>query len=481
MSDFGETESSASSSWTSRSVVVNSGRTVYQVRPVLRDGGTVQRPGPEGDAFGSGTELCTVPSGGTSAYAEIGAQLWSLLHLDRASAAIQSQHGDYRGPRRPISRAVLMRHLTGEVAVAISTLSSKRALFAAVDIDALFMECLPVIRENFEDLGGEDLVAAAFATTGSDEGRGKVVVCLREPAARNFANKLALSALQAIRSAPCGKLLDSRELTIFPQRGSGGVVRILGRNIARKGPFEQVLTLNGDAGDLSTVRPLTRDGIASVAMRVHRQLPKWLQRLLQIPWKAQDGTRVHFRWLVAIAREALHRNGEVRGYKVYVSWIEQVKRNSPELAERSITNRDPRNVCERGRDTAWKRALIEPVTWHAQDVDCMPHSVAKVYAMLERFVQNNGLLPHIFALDYENIAGQMSVSKSTAHRRVVQAEKLGLIVRHDRGFQDELGIRGAATLFGLVGRDETQAAVLAKAAKDYRVRQRLEERQSRKR
>lgn len=416
----------------------------------------------------------TVPSAAT---------LWRLLHLDRARAVPQSD-GAYRGKRRPITLETLARHLIGEIALAFSVLSGKRALFAALDIDKMFPDLLRVIREYMRVIGSDVLLDASFLTSGSDGGRGKIIICFEVAVATRLARRLVLQLFRRVRASELGCQLHSRDFSVFPQERSGGIVRILGRNVGRQGPLEHAFTLDGEPSDLSHVVPLSRCHLESFIGTIAPDLPPWVERTVATPWRRADGTDRHYKRMVALAREAIRLDGLVRGRERCDEWCDSIDRNSPELALPSLKNRDSRNVIRYSRERAWEYAKSSPTSWVPLELSerrGYARGVIRVYTALASFVRSNGLRPAAFALDYENLAFAMRVAKSTAYRWVERAEETGVLVRHDRGFRDVKGMRGAATLFGLVLQSQTAEGLRRAGGSSERVRQRLAERSDRSR
>ncbi len=205
------------------------------------------------------------------------AELWSILHLDSAKAVAQS-NGGYKGRRVPITLDDLERHLAGEITLGFSALHYNRALFAVLDVDALFRELLSVIRKAALAIGGEDLCAAIFCTSGSDAGRGKVIVTFTQPVPARDARKLIQHLCRRVRASEPAQNLHRSELSAFPLEKSGGVVRVLGRNPRRDGPMEEAFSLYGEPG-LSHLRPLTPAKFAQIAARLGESMAPWVKRL----------------------------------------------------------------------------------------------------------------------------------------------------------------------------------------------------------
>jgi hypothetical protein len=405
----------------------------------------------------------------------LAARLEQLLHLRSARFFEQSRSGDYPGFGGEFDPGALDAHVRGERTIAFGVVpkSIKRALFIAVDVDAEFETIVPFLRRTLEEIGGADLVDASFLTDGSRFGRGKLITTLANPAplrtARDFANHVE----RRIRGTDVGRGLEANDLTLFPQRRSGGRLRILGRNPKRNGPVESAYTLDGEPDPLlEHVQPL--DSNALRALRRDPSVPAFVERLLSRAWTREEGTNVHFGRMCRLASEALRINGEGAGERQFERWLEVVRRNSPDLQQPSIKNRDPRCVLDHGRQRAWEIALEPRRDWIRRDTDYVGPAVARLYGVLCDFVERQGLRHGAFSVDYATIAAMLDIaSKSRAYELVRVAESAGLLVRHHPGTQDAPGTKGLATCYGLVGADETPERVLLLGARDSIVLQRL--------
>jgi hypothetical protein len=418
------------------------------VRPAS---GTLIRPSPHGGVYRSKSPGTNVPPA---------AELWNLLHLDKAKAVAQS-NGCYKGHRLPITREDLERHLAGEVTLAFTVLRGSRALFAVLDVDALFRELLNVIRAAVLAIGGEELLDAIFCTSGSSDGRGKVVVTFTQLVPARSARKLIRRLYKRARASEAAQHLQGDELSAYPQEKSGGLARILGRNVARGGSVEKSFSLCGEAG-LSFVRPLAPAKLAAIAAGSGERIAAWAERRIETPWLRREGTNTHYRWMVALAREAIRVCGRLRGSSAYDGWLDRIKANSPELSLRSLKTNDLRNVLDHGRQRAWEYACKNPNSWepsHLQIRKGVPRGVVRVYNALASFVREKGLRPSSFGIDYERIAVLIGSSKSTAYRLVKRAGEFGVLVIHDRGRSHTKGAPGQCTRLGLICRGQTSEQV----------------------
>lgn len=351
----------------------------------------------------------------------------------------------------------------------------RRALFAVLDVDALFPQLMPAIGRAVDAIGGSDLLAATFCTNGSDDGRGKVIVTFAEPVPASHARSLARRLRERVRASVGVQSLERHQISAYPQEKSGGVVRVLGRNAARSGPLETAFSLYGEPG-LSHVHPLRVSELAKIVADLGSRVAPWAIRLLAEPWLRAKGTDKHFGRMVALAREAIRIDGRSRARHRYDMWLEEVRCLSPELSLPSTKTRDARNVLDHARDRAWNLACQKPNSWEPKELYLrkgMPRGVLRIYNALVSFVQQNGLSANCFGIDYERIAILVGASKSTAHRWVQRATEAGVLVVHDRGTRHTKALRGRCTLFGLVCRNQTLQDVRVVASLDNRLRRLL--------
>ena len=357
----------------------------------LAKNGTLIHPSPRRGVYRSNSPGINVP---------FAADLWRLLHLDRALAVAHS-NGCYRGRRMPITCEDLDRHLTGEIAIAFGVLRGSHALFAVLDVDALFRDLLGFIRKAAGAIGGEDLAAAIFCTGGSDDGRGKVIVTFAQPVPSNDARKLIMRLFGRVRASEPAQDLPSNKLSAYPQKKSGGVTRILGRNVARGGSLEKPFSLDGEPG-LAHVRPLAPAKLAAILADSGPKILEWAKKRIETAWLRVEGTDTHFRWMIALAREAIRLYGVLRGRPAYDEWLDHIKAKSPELSFGSLKNADQRNVLDHGRERAWQYACERPNGWEPSQWrirNGVPRGIVRLYCALVAYVLEKGLRRSAFGME----------------------------------------------------------------------------------
>jgi len=184
----------------------------------------------------------------------------ALLQLlsGAAHGVVQSDDGSYAGARRRLQLAELRAHLAGEVTLGVSVVSETKATFLALDIDERFHERLPYVSRAIEQRG---LSAASIATSGSDSGRGKVLVFFAKRRAatslRSLGNAILKTAREMASGGPWGVERPGK-MTVFPLNGTGGLLRIGGRNrhpSRRASGVDVLFSLDGEPRRFQDVVP----------------------------------------------------------------------------------------------------------------------------------------------------------------------------------------------------------------------------------
>jgi hypothetical protein len=397
---------------------------------------------------------------------------------------------EYPGAFHAVTPAMLRSHFAGDVSLGFAVLedgsSRGDALFGAMDVDRDFPRRLAVLRRAVAIVGGEALVDACFATTGSLEGRGKIVVTLERPGpAADVRALMAAIKSAALRDPAFGHMTSPDEIELRPLAGTGGLLRILGRNRGKdrpgfKAPLECPLSLDGEIAFLGDVVPLPIATLRAIAA-AHRERNNdrfaWVSAWLREAWtyRPEDGnTRGIFRRMVALANAAVERFGSGdAGSAQFRSWCAQVAANSPALDEPSPKNKDERNPLrhEPTIARAWRYAATRDTRWQPLDLigSGLPEGQIRVYRTLVDFMHSRALAPEMFAINYNYLTTELlggTCHKKTVWKQVQALVKRGCIVIHDAGMpmrRDERGEyrAGLPTIMGLVGKGQTPADVLA--------------------
>lgn len=422
---------------------------------------------------------------------------------------------------RTISASQFYAHLRGQSTLTLSPLSKINGqtcvLFICFDIDEMFMQRLGIVREVLDELG---TLPAAWAATGSDDGRGKVILSLASPMPQKDAVILASCILDKARR----RLLwgtETKKVDVFPKRGQGGVVRILGRNQvrAREGHVDVPLDMYGESSDLRTVspyvhgitledRPCPTSGSLPLSKRIDSgkeksptndldsgklALPVFAERARTTPYTG-DGTSI-YKDMRRLACAAIRRSGnETEGRSVFESWCDELRAQIP--SDKSQTLRQVDDTS--GRARAWRSASSFMKTgigigdelnynlgnWHLltprdyvrlENFEEPTRGAWRAYnAAAERIiaVARN---PHCFRLAYSEWQRLGDYDdKSNCRKDSDAAERAGLLFRLDRG---EARVNGLVTLLTLVGRGQTlqQAYDLGIQSAEFQQRRRVRE------
>lgn len=424
-----------------------------------------------------------------------------LLHLSLARAQTPFNSGRlYAAPLIPVTSQALQAHFSGQIALGFTCLEDARggcdALFGAIDVDEAFDRRLPVLAKALADVGGPELAAAAFATSGSGPGRGKLLITIERPTSAADVRALVNAVKNAALADPrFGHMQRRDEIDLRPEGGSGGLLRILGRNIEKDGPLETPLDLDGGLSDLCGVRPLPIALLRrlAAAWRAKERAPGgWLDTMRAEAWtyEIEGSTAGIFRRIVSLAIAAVERYGETDGAEAtFRGWVGECARNSPALDAPSPKNKDRRNPLRDDRTLAraWRyavsnRSRFVPAQLRGSGV---PEGQVRVYEGLVAHVRSRGLPPELFAMNYGYLAEVILetgvAAKKMAWKQVRELERRGLIVIHDRGLPlriDEQGDgrRGLPTFMGLVGQGETPSAVRERVLAMPRLQARLKKR-----
>jgi hypothetical protein len=424
-----------------------------------------------------------------------------LTHVNLARLQSRFAGGSYRAPLQVVTTALLQAHFAGDVTLGFAVLEDGTgqgdALFGGIDVDERFPQRLPVIADALRALGSEALARAVLVTTGSTEGRGKIVLTFERPAPSSLVRAVVQAVYRrALRDPRFGHMTRPDEVEVRPLGGTGGLLRILGRNAAKDRPgaltpCDTPLTIDGELTDLSNIQPLPLPELRRIAESYQAQQADpnaWIDAMLAEAWtyRPEEGnTRGVFRRVIALARAALERHGPERGEERFRAWCAAVAARSPALDEPSPTNRDRRNPVrhEPSLRRAWRYALTRTTTFEPLDVrgSGLPAGQVRVYEALVAFVRARGLSPICFAMNYrylqEELLGGTS-DKKTVWKQTNGLVQRGMLVIHDRGlamgrYEDGEGRRGLPTILGLVGRGQTPADVLATVRSDPKLFARL--------
>ena len=423
---------------------------------------------------------------------------------------------------RGIAASQFYAHLRGDQTLATSPLVSiagyPYGLFICWDIDELFHQRLPVMRDVLANMGA---LSGGWAATGSDAQRGKVILSLASPMLQDESVTLASSVLREARS----NLLwgpDSKKVDTFPKGGQGGVVRVLGRNQSRteEGHLDHALDMYGQPSDLAAVVPYAHKGTSPeshfscalshlpLSMRVdsgREEGPPGRTTGTTLGTRAEalrttaylgNGTTV-FRDMGYLAKAAMRHHGNTdEGRAPFESGCRELRGEIPsdkshtlrQIDDASARNRAWQGACEymkagvgvgdAARFPFGEWAPLNPDTFVPFEGFSKPSRGAwRVYLPACERVLTLSRNPHCFQLSYSEWQRLSDHDDKTNCRRDVDAaEQAGLLFRLDRG-QSKVG--ALVTLVAFVGQRQTpqQAYDLGIATPEYK--QRLKDREER--
>lgn len=375
------------------------------------------------------------------------------------------------------------------------------------DLDERFAQRLPLIARELHD---RRLDAAAIVTSGSDPGRGKVLVFFGRAYDARRVRNLGKKILDAARlDATWG--IEVRPVEIYPLGGTGGLLRIGGRNRkAERHAFgcDVFFDLDGQPKSLAAVQPAQRlrFPVDPVAIPV-APIGAWVSQALtyglayQLPSEFVNAKRTERpmvgntasinRFMNRLAFEAIRFHcGQGAGYahacNVYRGWLERITSASPGLHAPSSKNADERHPLDWSRRgaSAWNAAVavdraareraesaavtlsspggaepldnVTPAQQALSPALLLTDNERKVLPMLFDYARKKGITPDCFGISYREIAAFAGLSHAElAHRAVRGLVRKGYVVIHDRGTQ---GKRGLPTILGLVSETPVRVA-----------------------
>lgn len=270
-----------------------------------------------------------------------------LLHLSRGTQ--MDLDGAYRGYRDYFDVAKVQAHLNGEIfPLGFNVVTRAKASFLCVDIDKLFKQRLPIVVEELRRRGWHQ---AAFYTNGSSEGKGKVIITLREP----LAQARAVSMIRDF-SASCTLELaweyksDDKNVDLFPIENEGGLTRIGGQHKVKCGPIETLYALDGSVTDLSAIEPLLVKKLP-IQIETRKKLDACFYRYKRNGFSRDANYNIVRTILVRLASQIYTIYGNDRqAQSILQGWLNDLARASPGIM--NSADSDKRRLF--GRDKAWQ-------------------------------------------------------------------------------------------------------------------------------
>jgi hypothetical protein len=383
----------------------------------------------------------------------------------------QSDRGAYDGATFDVTDEHLHAHFGGSMTLGFVCADNGRARFLALDVDERFGEKLPHLAQCLERRRFE---TAAIATSGSDGGRGKVLVFFARSYAVATLQRLAREIYADARQLGGWSAIEAPSVvSYFPACGEGGLLRIGGRNRKPlRGAIvcDVFMSLDGEPRSFTDVVP-----VACLRARINEirpvapSLTRWARSIVEDGIDKHPGSDVLYqRTLPRLAREYAHVFGAT-GEAQFIAATEHLWKRSPALHEPSPKNQDPRARVnfERGRAHAWKtalesheEALLHPGGRCIASLGASARSKA-LYCFLAAWAERHQLHPDAFGVSSRVVASHLSLTASAGWKRMVRAEREGAIVVHDRG---TCGTRGLPMIVGLIGENDSPKDVLRRGS-----------------
>jgi hypothetical protein len=428
----------------------------------------------------------------------------------------QARDGKWAFTRgKPISATNFYQHLSGVRTWAVSPLRKSGngdglvvASFVCLDIDESSDRRLPILDWIIKGRGWD---GAAWATTGSEPGRAKVVLSLLHPIAHMQAKRLADDLLSEARESILWGT-ERKTTSVFPRLGSseGSVVRVLGRNRMRThdGHLDVPTMLNGRPSDLSEVAPVLLP--AAIYPTIYPGIDSGVYSTSHVEQTPRESVcygqpEVYSGDGDTMARDALRCAWHcVRLYGLggnardaFYSWCDGIAASKAtsgakeQAGRRDFRERTYARVGDalssgRGRTSSdrlgdWRPLAPDDFKDKRRFNKTPLRFARRVYHAATSWIVKNRLDPHCVGFSYGHLARLARYAdgdKSTARQAVDAAERAGLLFRLDRGATTQETPGGLMTLYTFVGKGESlqSAYDIGSAADVYR--QRVAERTS---
>lgn len=346
-------------------------------------------------------------------------------------------------------------HLAGNTTQALSIVSGGFANFICWDLDENFEALLPFFADRLRARGWEH---AAFSTTGSSAGRGKIVLTFKPRIPQAVAHRVANEIFHEVLNEPKIVTFGERHPSVFPSLGSGGNVRILGRNRGREGPLESPLSLDGKLSDLKYVKPVRIEyDRAEAALR---QPTRWASELIESA-STVSSNKEGYKITVRLADDALRltADDEPGAVALLFSWTSDMATRATGNAARQFAQKAAAERAVRYVLTHREGKPPAAVSWIPLDLsnERIPKGPKRVYESLAQYAVANRLNPHCFGMDYGRLAALVGYTdKSRTKRTADKAEDIrSFLFRLDRGSKHGDSLKGLVTLWCLRGTGET--------------------------
>lgn len=401
----------------------------------------------------------------------------------------QNDDGAYKGKRFKVGVPALTKHFLGVETIALRLVNDGIGRAIVVDIDKDFPRRLSILAAILRARG---LDGASICTSGSDNGRGKLLVFFGRYRSQQELNEIGLSLLRKAEANSSWGESGPGEVSVFPNAGlEGGVVRIGGKN--RKAQrnatnVDSFFSIHAEPVELSVVVPFTENEIAASGVA------DWAQRETGTAWTWCGKT---FGRVMRLCLEARRCFGATIGKHRAETWREQIWNQSPQLQS---ANAGSSSRARRGWDRCWERGwefackrhnemtkIIESYTLsnpgapslveRQDNVRVLSGTQRKIMGVLWTYALDKGLSPCAIGISYRQIAAYSGISLMTAHTQIQRLEDGGHIVIHDRGTN---GPKGQKTIIGIIEANETAESTRKKGERCGNVKRRKQFRSRRR-
>jgi hypothetical protein len=259
----------------------------------------------------------------------------------------QAADGSYPGHSTPKTASDIAQHLAGTITFAFNAHDRDgRARFVVIDVDERFPARMRLIAAALSKRG---LEPASICTSGSGPERGKVLVFLDRPRPAAALHRLGEQIVAEARLAAPWGIHRAECVSIYPQGGGGGIVRIGGLN---RRPDRNATTVDvtfgfdGELRDFTDVVPATRTKLPASPVRIEpAPRGQWVAKLLRdgLTWKGGSRKIVDTIYRLACEAMRIYGAGSI-GEHEFCRWLEQIRSVSARIRQMTSRHRCKRRM-----------------------------------------------------------------------------------------------------------------------------------------
>lgn len=397
--------------------------------------------------------------------------LEGMLHI-RAGERMDSD-GNYpspRGHRCILSLGNFEAHLRGEdpnECWAFCSTYRGKANFLAFDVDSRFDERMPILVLMLKK---RCLEKGAFITTGSSEGKGKVIIVLERPIPQATANETLQSILRDARNHnPSLFPVQESRIDLRPTKVGQSLLRIGGKHRTKGLRPDRFLDVDGHALVPNTVKPVSLSlllGEQPIEIRGKQAALRFVGRLLQGVMKTDDYVQIRI-CLMRLAHEAVRLRGASEGRILFAAWVQSIVINSPETKSkvtRAMQGLYDAVLVERKKQLDNYKSIITfvPTPQGGKRSDILTPRLLEV---MLHYAIANGLNPLTgFTISQRQLGDFLGKSQPQISSLIKKAMKLGRLIRPHLGTR---GSYGLAAMYALVKPDENKVDALHRCYRSH--------------